>query len=141
GTIRIVQNRMLVRTVDAHGGGIWTLAASADGSLVVTSGDDGYIRVWRTSDWSRTGDAGGDQQAILRVVLSPDGTRVATGGFDTTVRIWSVEDRAEVLRLPGHIWSVHAVAFAPDGTLYSGGTDGQLREWRVQPGWSWDRSS
>lgn len=66
---------------------------------------------------------------------------LATVGFNTTVSIWSVPDRTEVLRLTGHLWAVQAARFADDGTLYSCGSDGQIREWKVQPGWARRASS
>lgn len=137
GRLLVLRDGRIERTIQAHEGVIWSMALSPDGKTLATGSQDGYIRLWRTHDWSSAGHMGGDQQDILELVFTPDGERIVTGGFDTSVRVWSVADRIEVLKLSGHMWSVGALAFDPGGTLYTGASDGQIYGWPAQRDWVW----
>jgi WD40 repeat protein/DNA-binding SARP family transcriptional activator len=77
----------------AHDSNVTSVAFSADGSMLATSGDDGFLRVWDLA----TGDVlvrhqglAGSEGQVWGPSFSPDGTLVAA--------IWTDEGRLRVLR-------------------------------------------
>ena len=64
------------------------IAASSDGRLLVTGGDD--VRVWHLPSDGRTAILGGLKAKLFTSVsISEDGTRIAAASFDKQVAFWS----------------------------------------------------
>ena len=78
------------RAVDVagHRGAVLASGFSADGTRLVSGGDDGTVRVWD----ARTGDPlltlEGHRGGVWASGFSADGTRLVSGGDDGTVRVW-----------------------------------------------------
>lgn len=70
-----------------------------DGALVVTGGDDGTVRLWRSTDGALVDTIDAHGNGVLCLSLSPDGTRLATGGGDDRLRLWDLDTRQAVLSL------------------------------------------
>ena len=127
------------------------MAAGAlpDGTpVIISGGEDGMVRVWRTADGTPVGEPltghTGPVTAVAAGAL-PDGTPVIiSGGHDHTVRVWRMADGSPVGEpLTGHYGGVTAVAAGalPDGTpvIISGGGgsgiyDDTVRVWRTADG-------
>ena len=95
-----------------------------DGLGLASSGEDGLVRVWRTStaDFEKPCELEASMRtrvgAFTTPIWSPDGTRVGRNWFDGTVRIWDIATGVQVLRLEiadatglGANW----MAWAPQG--------------------------
>ena len=104
-----------VRSWTGHEVDINEVVFSADGSMLATGGDDGYLRVWETNS--------GDQVAEMRrydasnasaMSFSPDGRLVAGHWMDRSVTaVHDIRTGAEVFRFE---WpQVHGASFSPDG--------------------------
>ena len=104
-----------------HGGAVNAVAAGAlpDGTpVIISGGEDGTVRVWRTADGTPVGEPisghGGAVNAVAAGAL-PDGTPVIiSGGEDGTVRVWRTAGGTPV--------------------IISGGEDGAVRVWRTAGG-------
>src|SRR5437764_2709011 len=70
-----------------HTGGVWSVAVSADGKRVLTSGDDKTLRLWDADAGKELRVFTGHTERIVGAALSPDGKRALSGG-DRTVRLW-----------------------------------------------------
>jgi WD40 repeat protein len=105
---------------------------SADGSRVVSAGEDGSVRLWNVA----TGGSGqilhdGDE-AERDVAFSPDGRRILAVGDDGVVRLWT---GTEETRVSGEGRELLAAAFSADGQRFAaGGRDGVTRVWGVSGG-------
>jgi WD40 repeat protein len=102
------------------------LAMSPDGSILVTAGGNGELKIWDTQTGKVTRECAA--LAPLRAVaLSPDGQFIAAGGGflgnDLTGRVglWSVASGELVHEFSGHDRMVAAVAFSPDGEFLATG--------------------
>jgi WD40 repeat protein len=77
---------------DAHGGGIWALASTPDGTTLLSGSDDGTVGIWGR------GEHGLIDEPLLRggqvVSVSADGTRYAVVGRDGVVRVGTVDGGA-----------------------------------------------
>lgn len=78
----------LVREFERQSGPALAVAFSPDGSLLAVGGSGGEVRVYKTSDGTRTATLGGHDGAVFALEFSADGTRLFTGGFDGLIRVF-----------------------------------------------------
>ena len=103
--------------------GARAVAASDDGTIVVTMRDDGVgVR--------GAGDFGPTRETLISLAVSADGRWVASGAANGSVLVWDTRTRALVARLQGHEDRVSWVAFAA-GALWTASWDGSVRRWSV----------
>ena len=107
--------RELGAPLRGHTSGLHSLGVSANGTRLMSAGQDGAVRVWdprtgRKLEWRA--DPGG---LMSTAAISSDGHTLATAGEDGLVRIWDLRDRGVAHTLRGHESAVWSVAFSPDG--------------------------
>jgi WD40 repeat protein/transcriptional regulator with XRE-family HTH domain len=72
-------------------GGILTLDLSTDGTLLVTGGTDGAVRLWRIADGKLLWISRGHNHWVFSLSFSPDQTKIISGSPDATLRVWDVK--------------------------------------------------
>jgi eukaryotic-like serine/threonine-protein kinase len=109
----------------AHRGVVWAVDFSADGSQLISAGDDSMVMVWEVASGKRV-KALPVGNSIRSAAVSPSGGWVAVGDRVGTVRVFDLaEDRLVLDYQQGS--TVNGVAFTRDGlTLASAGTDGSV---------------
>src|SRR5262245_4336960 len=95
---------------------VWSLAASADGKTLITSGYDGKIILWNVAEKKplQTIEKKG---WIRRVSLAPDGKHFAAAGEDGSVILFETDGGKEKKTFKAHEAAVYDVAFTPDGAV------------------------
>jgi WD40 repeat protein len=134
------------RIVEAHQGWLRDLAATPDGKLVVSTGDDMLVMLWdvngrlvRTLEGHDKRTPQGHVTALYTVAVSPDGKHVASGDRIGTVCVWEIEtgklaQRFQVPTLYTYdprqrkrsMGGIRALAFSGDGSLLAVGGIGQV---------------
>jgi WD40 repeat protein len=114
-----------LRTLSGHTAGVLALAASPDGTRLVSSGVDRTIRVWNpaTGELLRTITNHGDRVGAL--AFSPDGKYLASGSRDRSVRIWQPEIGRLVRIVKHHDGEILDLAWTD--ILVSACSDGKVR--------------
>jgi WD40 repeat protein len=82
-----------VATLTGHGGPIWSLDVSPDGSTLASGSDDGTVKLWHLNSRSHLFTLTDHGSAVVQVRFSHDGTVLATGSVDGTVRLRSADAR------------------------------------------------
>ncbi len=137
GTIRLrnLTTGQELQVLKGHTAGVYGLAFSPDGTLLVSGALDNTVRLWEVRSGRELRVLRGHTGGVWTVAFAPDGKTVASGSTDGTVRLWNASDGKLVrtLNAPGGV--VRAVAFTPDGkTLASGSDDKNVRLWDAQRG-------
>jgi len=130
GTVRIFGPDLKDKARAQHGESGRSLAFSADGKRLVTSGGTGAIRVWDVAAGAEITGFTGAKLDGLGVAFSPDGTKIAVGTFDNLVVILDAASGSERARFKNHERPVTGVAWSPDGRrVYSASMDMTVRAW------------
>lgn len=111
-----------------------SLAWSQDGGRVAMGDQGGGIYVFDGKTGERIWDHKLDFLFARCVGLSDDGNLLAVGGFDKQIRIWNLsQPTLPPAVLTGETGVVHNFVFASaDTRLFSGSTDGTIREWSLE---------
>jgi WD40 repeat protein len=117
-----------------HSGDIFSVAFSPDSRRLLTTSQDGTVRVWDVATGNLLHTLVGHANRVLCALYSPDGLRIASGGGDNSVRLWDANTFEQVGRLGGHEDYVYSLAWRPDSQqLVSSSGDHTLRIWDTLP--------
>ncbi len=131
GAIRVwdlLERRALVE-INAHSGGITTLAFSEDGARLASAGRDDRARLWDWQERTLLGELNLENLPVQRMQFSPDGAQVALGS-QSDVRLWSTVDASLTRRLVAPAGGAGQVLYSPSGRyLAAGSAAGGLQVW------------
>ncbi|MEG4456932.1 nSTAND1 domain-containing NTPase [Microcoleus sp. N9_A1] len=101
-----------------------------DGKEIVTSGEDGILRIYKNNGSLIANLTGGHSKKVTDVSFSPDGQMIASASEDGTVKLWSHNGTlVETLNLTEAITSL---SFSPDGKeLALAVSDGTVILWNL----------
>jgi len=100
-----------------HTAAVLDVDFSADGRLLVSTGEDATVRVWQVSDGRQTALLRGHSDAVPACAFSPlDPDRIVTGSADQDLRVWSLAGYREFLAIRSEAMpELLDARFAPDG--------------------------
>ncbi|MFT5470586.1 MAG: WD40 repeat protein [Verrucomicrobiales bacterium] len=119
--------------------GIWAVAMSPDGKLVVTGSEEGDVCLWNSLNAQLIANLEGHVDTVVRVAFSPSGRILATGSLDNTVRLWNVES-CELLFAPLHHNDIiKDLIITDDETIIVTAGSDAIRIWNLKNGVSLTR--
>ena len=105
------------------------LAASPDGKLLVTGGEDGKIRLLDAASGQQIDVLEGHSATVRGAAFSPDSARLVSAADDRTVCLWDIGER-RLTDQDETAAAVKGVTFNADGTqIIAAGADGVIRVW------------
>jgi WD40 repeat protein len=88
--VKDMATRRVVDSFQTTHGHINAFRLNHNGSLLLTCGTDGLIRMWKTSDHSLIRTFGGYKASVTGVQFSPSESYVISSSLDSTIRIWDI---------------------------------------------------
>jgi WD40 repeat protein len=136
GDVKIwdVKSGKLAANLEGQPTMVWSLAATADGKTIITSGYDGKIILWNMAE-KKPGHTIEKKGWVRRVVLSPDAKNFVAAMEDGNVILFETEGPKELKTFKAHEAAVYDVAFSPDSaTLATCSTDklAKLWDWKAE---------
>jgi WD40 repeat protein len=123
-----------IEVLRGQGAAVTGMAFSPADHLLVSSGEDGSVRLWdaRTGDAVRTLVESGEP--VEAVAISADGRRAAAAGHDGRISVFDAPSgqKLHTLSIPT-FWCL-GLALSPDGRLAACSSTGQLSVWQVESG-------
>jgi WD40 repeat protein/predicted Ser/Thr protein kinase len=115
--------------------GVYTSAFSPDDAMLLTTGQDGFARVWDANDGMLLSTLRGHTAAIMRGEFLPDGFRVVTAGYDGWVRMWDARSGAELVARREHLSRIREMQLSGDGRMFATvGDDARVCTWDAKDG-------
>jgi WD40 repeat protein len=131
--VRLVFAGRELSTLGGHEGHVLSADWRRDGAYILTTGQDGTVRVWKASTGQEVArfEHGA---ALSAAAFSFIGQRVVTVGGGGMVRVWEIDTGQEVTRFE-HGAAVSAAAFSSQGRwVVTVGEDGTAQVWEVDAG-------
>lgn len=108
------------------------LAASPNGQLIATGGDDSIVRLFDAVSGEAFRLLHGHIRSVTALAFSADSRLLASGSLDGAIHVWDVQTGALLARLSGHTAGVTGLVLDADvGLLASSSHDGTVRLWGV----------
>ncbi|KAJ7157464.1 WD40-repeat-containing domain protein [Mycena filopes] len=133
GTIQLLDPRtfQVLHSIQGHDDSIRSLEFSSDSLLLVSTADDGTIKVWDVN-LQICQELFADSDAVLCAVFAADSTAIITGHADSTIRWWNRATALTQRVFRGHDGPVNAVSLTSnDGLLISASHDSTIRIWDI----------
>jgi WD40 repeat protein len=125
-----LSEHQFVDSLRGHQGTVLSIAFSRDGKRVVTTCEDGKVRIWSVPEWKLLQTLSGHEGPVHWAEFSSDGKWVASAGEDKTVRIWSAEDGKLEQTLLESQAPVLTVAFSPNDLYLAASAEQTVYVWQ-----------
>ncbi len=100
---------------EAHSASVTAVSFAEDGTLILSGGDDGRVKVWDATG-KLLAELKGHDGGVRSVAMLNGGRWATTASGDGTVKLWDVPAKTDVATFRKHTSPAVAAAFTPSGT-------------------------
>jgi WD40 repeat protein len=130
GTIRRWRLPLVPRGHAGHAMPVGVLAASRDGTLLLSGSADKSVRIWNRVDGAAAGTMADHQDVVSAIAISSKKDLVVSGDQAGVVYAWPQAEGATASRLLGHAGRIIGLGFADmEKQLLSASDNGVVRWW------------
>jgi transcription initiation factor TFIID subunit 5 len=123
------------KVLHGHSGPVYSSCFSPDKNHLISSSEDGTVRLWSLHTWTSLVCYKGHTYPVWSVKYGPQGHYFASGGYDRTARLWSTDHYQPLRIFAGHHADVDCVDFHPNSNyIATGSSDRTVRLWDVLSG-------
>jgi WD40 repeat protein len=119
GTI-VVTLRLLERSASVeqhHDGEVYDCAYTPDGSLILTVGWDGMLRVWDAATGELRVVLPASPKPLSSCASAPNGHQWLTGSMEGLLGLWDGVSQQQLYSFVAHTRPISAICYSPDGQL------------------------
>ncbi|XP_076448428.1 transcription initiation factor TFIID subunit 5-like [Babylonia areolata] len=118
-----------------HAGPVYAVSFSPDKNGLISSSQDGTVRLWNLKTWTNIVCYKGHNYPVWDAKFGPHGHYFLSGGMDRTGRLWSTDHYQPLRLFVGHQSDVECVQFHPNSNyVATGSSDRTVRLWDVLNG-------
>nr|XP_020644616.1 transcription initiation factor TFIID subunit 5 isoform X1 [Pogona vitticeps] len=118
-----------------HGGPVYGTSFSPDRNYLLSSSEDGTIRLWSLLTFSCLVGYKGHNYPVWDTQFSPYGYYFVSGGHDRVARLWATDHYQPLRIFAGHLADVTCTRFHPNSNyVATGSADRTVRLWDVLNG-------
>lgn len=100
-----------------HGGDVFACAFTADSAFLLSSGWDGFLKLWDVQLGTAVAGFQADARPLSACAVAPDGQHWLSGSMDGLLGKWDAKSQARTSLFLAHTRPISAVRFSPDGSL------------------------
>ncbi len=128
------QQPMLVLPI-GHTNAINSAKFSADNSKLLTTSDDGSVKIWDAEKYILLVDLKDDNRDLRTADFSPDCKKIITTSRDYDSKIWDAQTGELLVNLKEGLSKSHDAVFSPDGSrILTVSSDGSAKIWNSVTG-------
>jgi len=103
-----------------------------DGKHVIRTSKFGVIELFDLGSNTVVTKFDNNRTETHGLAVNLDQTLLATGGFDRTIDIWDLKQGNLINSIPAHDYSIRTLVFDKHNRIFSGGTDGVIKQWNME---------
>ncbi len=115
----------LLRRLESHAAGFFSVAFSSDGRWLASGTNDRSIRLWQIATGREMPKLSGHTGWVKAVAFSPDNRLLASGSNSGEVKLWDPNTGREIFGVSYAQERIHTIAFSSDGKWLAIGGTGQ----------------
>ncbi|MCB0173006.1 MAG: TIR domain-containing protein, partial [Anaerolineae bacterium] len=120
----------LIRTLTGHGTAVVACDLSADGSKIVSMGQDGVLKVWDSETGEELHTLTGHMIMGNSCAISADGSVIVSATWDGILKIWETHSGAERFSVKAHAGQIFGCAIDANArTIVTASKDKTLKVW------------
>lgn len=127
-----LDTRVVINTSSKHDGTITDLILTSDNTKLISSSDNGEIKIWNPMSGILINDINNCKFGVYGLILSNNNKLLIASHYDYNIRIWDMDTYEMIGMLRDHRNNIYGLAISNDNKhIISGSYDETIKIWDV----------